>query len=89
MMCCDSREIQDIPGMLELLCSEEVVVAAAAALEEGPMWLLHPVDRAQTTKWRTQTIPDLKVSRAFWAKSDLYHLLESSNYKGVKYIYNR
>ena len=50
MMCCDSREIQDIPGMLELLCSEEVVVAAAAALEEGPMWLLHPVDRAQTTK---------------------------------------
>lgn len=30
-------DFQDIPGMLELLCSEEVVVAAAVALEEGPM----------------------------------------------------
>lgn len=43
MTCCDNigNDIcgifEDIPGMLELLCSEEVVVAAAVALEEGPM----------------------------------------------------
>jgi len=31
----EAIDIEDIPGMLELLCSEEVVVAAAVALEEG------------------------------------------------------